>query len=54
MAEQFSGTVQILNTSSGLPTVVLEGGDDEGGGNLTLGGQGPIVFGSLFARGREI
>jgi hypothetical protein len=40
MAQQFSGTVEILNTSSGLPTVILEGGDDESGGNLTLGGQG--------------
>lgn len=40
MAEQFSGTVEILNNSSGSPTVILEGGDDESGGNLTLGGQG--------------
>jgi hypothetical protein len=40
MAEQIAGTLELLNTSSNLPTVVLEGGDDEGGGNLTLGGHG--------------
>jgi hypothetical protein len=40
MAEQITGTLEILNSDSGQPTIVLEGGDDERGGNLTLGGNG--------------
>lgn len=40
MAEQFTGTVEILNSESGQPVIVLEGGDDERGGNLLLGGNG--------------
>src|SRR5262245_1240972 len=40
MAEQFTGTVEILNSDSGQPVIVLEGGDDERGGNLSLGGNG--------------
>jgi hypothetical protein len=48
MSQQFSGSVEILNTSSGSPTVILEGGDDKGGGDLTLGGYGQS--GSLLLR----
>jgi len=40
MAQQFTGIVEILNADSGKPTIVLEGGDDERGGNLILGGNG--------------
>jgi hypothetical protein len=40
MAHQFKGTVEILNSDSDQPTIVLEGGDDESGGNLALGGNG--------------
>lgn len=40
MAQQFTGTVEILNSDSSLPTIILEGGDDERGGNCALGGNG--------------
>lgn len=36
----FTGTVRILNSDSGQTTIELEGGDDERGGNIALGGNG--------------
>jgi len=42
MAEQFTGTVEILNSESGQPTIILEGGADETGGNIILGGNGQV------------
>lgn len=40
MVQQFSGTVEILNTDSDQAVIILEGGDDERGANLILGGAG--------------
>lgn len=51
MAEQFTGTVEVLNSSSGMPTILLDGGDHERGGNLVLGGNGQD--GDLVIRDRS-
>ena len=40
MAQQFTGNVEVLNSNSGKVTITLEGGDDERGGNVALGGNG--------------
>ena len=40
MAQQFTGNVEVLNSDSGKVTIILEGGDDERGGNVLLGGNG--------------
>ena len=40
MVQQFTGTVEIRNTESNQTVIFLEGGDDEGGANIILGGSG--------------
>ena len=40
MAQQFTGNVEVLNSDSGQATIILEGGDDERGGSVLLGGNG--------------